>query len=271
MSTTAQAAVDWNQGVENAWSDVATFIPKLAAFLLILVVGYLVAKAVAKVLDKVLERVGFDRAVERGGVRQALSTSRYDASDLVSKVVFYGLMLLVLQMAFGVFGPNPVNDLLTDVVAYLPKVVAAIVIIVLAAAIAAGVKDVVSNALGGLSYGKALGTGAAASILTIGAFAALSQLEIAPMIVNGLFYGLLAVVVGSAVIAIGGGGIQPMRQRWEKALMKYDAEKPRIQQEMQAGRMQEQPGQVAGEGSAALTSSTTEMPVRTAPSDAPRL
>lgn len=269
MSTTLQAAVDWNRGVESAWSDVATFVPRLAAFLLILVIGYLVAKAVAKVLDKVLERVGFDRAVERGGVRQALSQSRYDASDLVSKVVFYGLMLLVLQMAFGVFGPNPVNDLLTDVVAYLPKVVAAIVIIVVAAAIAAGVKDLVSNALGGLSYGRALGTGAAASVLTIGVFAALSQLEIAPVIVNGLFYGLLAVVVGSAVIAIGGGGIQPMRQRWEKALTKYDVEKPRIQQELQAARAQEV-GQVAGEGSAALTTSTTEMPVRTAPSRATR-
>jgi len=272
MSTTPQAAVDWNQGVESAWSDVATFVPRLAAFLLILVVGYLVAKAVAKVVDRVLERVGFDRAVERGGVRQALARSRYDASDLVSKVVFYGLVLLVLQMAFGVFGPNPVNDLLADVVAYLPKVVAAIVIVVVAAAIAAGVKDVVSNALGGLSYGRALGTGAAASVLTIGVFAALSQLEIAPVVVNGLFYGLLAVVVGSAVIAIGGGGIQPMRQRWEKALMRYDVEKPRIQQEMQASRQQEEVGQVTSQGSAALTTSTTEttetteMPVRTAPS-----
>lgn len=270
MSTTTQAAVDWNQGVENAWSDVATFVPRLAAFLLVLVVGYLVAKAVAKVLDTVLERVGFDEAVERGGVRRALASSRYDASDLVSKVVFYGLVLLVLQLAFGVFGPNPVNDLLTEVVAYLPKVVVAIVIIVLASAIAAGVKDVVSNALGGLSYGRALGTGAGASILTVGVFAALSQLEIAPVIVNGLFYALLAVVVGSAVIAIGGGGIQPMRQRWEKALMTYDAEKPRIRQELQAARVQEPPGQVVGEGSAALATSTTEMPVRTPDSRAPR-
>ena len=58
-------AVDYGQGVSDAWSTVATFIPKLVAFLVILLIGWLVAKAVEKILDKVLERVGFDRWVER--------------------------------------------------------------------------------------------------------------------------------------------------------------------------------------------------------------
>ena len=80
--------------------------------------------------DQVLERVGFDKAVERGGVKKALATSKYDASDLLSKVIFYGLFLIVLQMAFGVFGTNPVSDLLKGVIAYLPKVIAAVLIIV---------------------------------------------------------------------------------------------------------------------------------------------
>ena len=61
-------AVEFEQGIEDAFSDVAAFVPKLLGFLVILVVGYLVAKAVAKVADKVLERVGFDKAVERGGI-----------------------------------------------------------------------------------------------------------------------------------------------------------------------------------------------------------
>ncbi len=52
----------------------------------------------------------------------------------------------------------------------------------------------------------------------IGVFAALAQLQIAPDIVNGLFYALLAIVVGSAIVAIGGGGIAPMRQRLERWL-----------------------------------------------------
>ncbi|MDQ3896204.1 MAG: hypothetical protein M3326_02955 [Actinomycetota bacterium] len=225
------AAVDYSRGIEDAWARVASFVPKFVGFLVILLVGYLVAKAVAKVFDGVLERVGFDKAVERGGVKKALAKSRYDASSIVSKLVFYTLFLLVLQLAFGVFGANPVSDLITGIVAYLPKVFAAILIVVVAAAIAAAVKEIVESALGGLSYGRTVAVGSSVAILTVGGFAALSQLQIAPAVVNGLFYALLAIVVGSAVIAIGGGGIQPMRARWEQALQKWDAERPNLQQQ----------------------------------------
>lgn len=58
------------------------------------------------------------------------------------------------------------------------------------------------------------------AILIVGGFAALSQLQIAPAIVNGLFYALLAIVVGSAVIAVGDEGIQPMQERWQQALQR---------------------------------------------------
>lgn len=225
------AAIEYSQGIENAWSDIASFVPKFLGFLVVLLVGYFVAKAIAKIVDKVLERVGFDRAVERGGVKQALSKSKYDASDIFEGV-FWTLFLFVLQLAFGVFGANPVSELLASVVAFLPKVFVAIVIVVVASAIAAAVKELVGNALGGLSYGPTLATAASVAILVLGVFAALNQLEIAPAIVNGLFYALLAVVVGSAIVAIGGGGIQPMRTRWEQALAKYDEEKTNVRREL---------------------------------------
>jgi hypothetical protein len=61
----------------------------------------------------------------------------------------------------------------------------------------------------------------------------LDELRIAPAIVTGLFYALLAVIAGSAIIAIGGGGIAPMRQRWEEALRRYDDEKPRLREQLQ--------------------------------------
>jgi hypothetical protein len=226
------AAIEFSNGIEDAWSSVAAFVPKFIGFLVVLVVGYFIAKAIGKIVDAALERVGFDKAVERGGVKQALAKSKYDASTIVSKVVFWTLFLFVLQMAFGVFGANPVSDLLASVIAFLPKVFVAIVIVVVASAIAAGVKELVGNALGGLSYGNALATGASVAIVVIGAFAALNQLQIAPAIVNGLFYAILAVVVGSAIVAIGGGGIQPMRTRWESTLAKYDEEKMNVRREL---------------------------------------
>jgi hypothetical protein len=267
--TTTIAAIDFGQGVEDAWSDVASFVPKFLGFLVILAVGYFLAKAISAIVDKALERVGFDRAVERGGIRQALAKSKYDASDLVSKVVFYGLFLLVLQMAFGLFGDNPVSDLIASVIAYLPKVFVAIVIVVVAAAIAAAVKEIVGSALGGLSYGRTLATAASVAILVIGAFAALNQLEIAPAIVNGLFYALLAIVAGSAIIAIGGGGIQPMRTRWEQTLARYDQEKPRVQQQMETagGRVRQRAVEVRERAEAELgtTDDTTRMPTDPTP------
>ena len=134
-------AVDFQGGLTSAWSNVITFVPKLAAALLIILVGYLIAKVVAGVLNKVLERVGFDRAVERGGVKQALARSKYDPSDIIAKLAFWLIFLVSLQIAFGVFGPNPISDLLQGLIAYLPNVFVAILIIVVAAAIAKAVTD----------------------------------------------------------------------------------------------------------------------------------
>jgi Conserved TM helix len=223
-------------GLGDAWSSVATLLPKLIAFLLILVIGYFIAKAVSKILDKVLERVGFDKAVERGGVGRALERSKYDASSILGKIVFYALFLFVLQLAFGVFGPNPISELIAGVIAYLPNVFVAILILVIGAAIAAAVKEIVEASLGGLSYGRGLAIGASVAILVIAGFAALDQLEIAPAIVTGLFYALLAIVVGSSIVAIGGGGIQTMRRYWERAAQRADQESSNIKQEAQGSR-----------------------------------
>jgi hypothetical protein len=267
-------AVDFQQGFTDAWSRVAEFVPKFLGFLVILIVGYFIAKAIGKIVDKVLERVGFDRAVERGGIKKALDRSKYDASSILGKLVFYALFLIVLQMAFGVFGTNPVSDLLTSIVAYLPKVIAAILIIVIASAIAAAVREIVRASLGGLSYGNGVASGAGVAILVIGTFAALDQLRIAPAIVTGLFYALLAVVAGSAIIAIGGGGIQPMRERWQGMLSKYDEEKPRLRSEMQGakGRVEDRAHEVAANVRTADTATPPAVgaPASTRPGTLPR-
>lgn len=232
MTTIAQ--VDVSQSVEQGFTTVLNFIPSLLAFIAILIIGYLVARVLQRVIAAVLERVGFDRAVERGGVKRALARTRYDASDLLGQLVFYAIMLLVLQMAFGVFGPNPISALLFGIIAFLPKIFVAVIIVVVASAIAAAVREIIDTAVGSLSYGALLANAAAVVILAIGIFAALNQIEIAPAIVNGLFYALLAAVVGVVVVAVGGGGIQPMRGRWESALSTLDQESGRIREEVAA-------------------------------------
>jgi MFS family permease len=215
-------------GASVAWANVMSFAPKFLLFLVVLIGGYFLAKFLAKMFDRLLERLRFDDLVERGGVKRVLAKSGYDASDVLAKLLFYGLFLFVLQFAFGIFGPNPISDLLTRVIAYIPNIFAAAIIVIIASAIAKGIKDILGVSLGGVSYGQMLAKAAGAAVLVVGIFAALDQLGIAPNIVRGLFYATLAVIAGSAIVAIGGGGIKPMQARWERALGKVEAEGPRV-------------------------------------------
>jgi hypothetical protein len=227
-------AVDFQGGIENAWSNVATFVPKLAAALLILIVGFFIAKIVSRVLDRVLERVGFDRVVERGGLRQALARSKYDPSDILAKIVYWTIMLFVLQLAFGVFGSNPISDLLQGLIAYLPNVFVAILIIVIAAAVARAVTDLLSSLLSAVQGGQLIGRGAGIAILVFAAFAALDQLQIAPRIVTGLWYAILAAVVGSIIVAVGGGGIRTMQRYWDQTASRAEQRGPELAQQARA-------------------------------------
>ncbi|MET8834475.1 hypothetical protein ABZV78_11230, partial [Micromonospora sp. NPDC004540] len=118
---------NFGDAVGDAFRSVMLFLPKAVAFIAILVVGWLIAKAVLKIVDKVLERVHFDRAVERGGIKTALARSKYDASDIVAKLAYYAVLLVTLQLAFGIWGPNPISDLIHGVVAWLPRAFVAIV------------------------------------------------------------------------------------------------------------------------------------------------
>ena len=75
----------FESGFKKALEEGALLLPKIGYFLLILIVGIFIAKFVQKILTKVLQKVGFDRLVERGGVKQALSKSKYDAASILAR------------------------------------------------------------------------------------------------------------------------------------------------------------------------------------------
>lgn len=211
-------------------TSIATFVPKLVVFLVILLVGWIIAKAIAKAINALLEKAGFDKAVERGGIKKALSGSKMDASDIVGKLVYYFLMLFVLQLAFGVFGPNPISDLLTQIITFIPSLIVAIIIIVVAAAIAAAVKTLIDGTLGGLSYGKVLSGLASAFILFLGVVAALNQIGVAATVTTPVLITVLATLAGVIIVGAGGGLIKPMQTRWESYLTKAEEEAPKIRE-----------------------------------------
>ncbi|WP_281180787.1 mechanosensitive ion channel family protein [Nocardia lijiangensis] len=221
-------AIDFQQGLSDAWSSIATFVPKLAGFLVILLIGWIVAKVVATVVDKVLERVGFDRLVERGGIEQMLARSKYDASDLIARIAYYAILLIALQLGFGVFGPNPVSDMLDGIVSWLPKAAVAIIILVVAGAVARAVREMVTSVLGGLSYGAVLGSSAAVFVWSVGIIAALNQIGVATSVTTPILIAALATVGGILVVGVGGGLVRPMQRRWDVWLRNLEEEMPAV-------------------------------------------
>jgi hypothetical protein len=223
--------VDFPATLQNGLAAVIAFVPLLLLALVILIVGLIVAKLIQKAISKLLTRVGFDRAVERGGIKKALDRSGVDASDIVAKIVYYALVLFVLQFAFGVFGPNPISDLLAAIISYIPKILVAIVIVIIAAAIAAAVKSLIQGTLGGLSYGKVLANIASIFVLFLGVTAALNQVGIADTVTTPILITVLAIIGGVLVVGVGGGLIKPMQVRWDSWLHTAEAEAPAIKEQ----------------------------------------
>jgi hypothetical protein len=127
-----------------------------------------------------------------------------------------------------VFGPNPVSDIISTIISWLPRLLIAAVIVVVAVAIANAVYDIVHNALSQFSYGKLLGRAAQVVIIALGVIAALSQIGIAMSVTMPVLIAALATVGGILVVGVGGGLIQPMRERWERMLNKAESEGTRV-------------------------------------------
>ncbi|TDC50660.1 hypothetical protein E1258_26290 [Micromonospora sp. KC207] len=234
QKTLAVGQVDIGNALTDMWRSVLLFVPRAIAFVVILVVGWLIAKAVLKIVDAALERVGFDRAVERGGIRRALERTKYDASDILAKLAYYAVLLFTLQFAFGVWGPNAISDLIRGVVSWLPRAFIAIVIVVVAAAIANAVRDLVTGFLGGLSYGRVLADLTAVFILALGVIAALNQVGIATTVTTPVLIAVLATVAGILIVGVGGGLVRPMQNRWEGWLDRAAAESRALREHRQA-------------------------------------
>jgi hypothetical protein len=226
--------MDLGGAVTDALRAVALFVPKLLAFVAIVMIGWLVARALQKVCTAALHRIGFERAAERGGLHRMLARSPYDASGVVGKLVYYAVLLIALQIGFGVWGPNPVSDLIQTVIGYLPQVAVAIAIVVIAASIARAVRDIVGTALGALTYGRMLATGASYCVLGVGGIAALNQIGVAVTVTMPILVAVLATVGGICVVGIGGGLIRPMQQRWERILSQAETQSRQINQHAKA-------------------------------------
>jgi hypothetical protein len=239
-------SVDFGSGFTDAFGSVMKFVPKLLAFLVIMIIGWLVAKLIAKVADRLLRKVGFPKLIHRSGMHNALQGSKTDGTGLIVKILYYAIMLMVLQLGFGVFGANPISDMLRGIISWIPKAIVACVIIIVAMAVARAVRDIIMGAIGGASYGKMVATVAWAFIAALGVIAALSQAQIATSVTGPVLTAVLAALAGVIVVGVGGGLVMPMKERWERWLSAAESESTNVKAHVgayQQGRADAQAGQ----------------------------
>jgi len=212
------AGVDWTGGLSSMWNTFTDWVPKFVGFLAVLIIGWIVAKVIGRAVESVLRRVHFEQVMERAGMARALERSKYDAPKLVGMLAKYIIALIVLQLAFGALGSNPITNVLQGIINWIPRGVVALAIIVVVAMIARVCRDLVTNMLSSLSYGRTLGNLTALAIMALGVFAALGQAGIATSVTGPLLTAILATVAGVIIVGVGGGLVRPMQQRWERML-----------------------------------------------------
>jgi hypothetical protein len=210
------------EALTQLWRTAADIAPKVALFALLLIAGYIIARLIRSGVTNVLMRARLDHLLNKAGLNNNHDTN---GSAIGGLFAYYAVLLITLQLAFGVFGDNPISHLLTSVIAFLPRLLVAIALVVVAALIANAVRTLIINALGALkSYTKVVATIAHAAIIALGAIAALGQVGVATAVTLPVLVAALATAAGILIVGVGGGLIKPMQQRWENYLSKAEAE-----------------------------------------------
>ncbi len=224
-----------NETWQNILNSLGDWVLKVVGFLVILFIGWIISRFIGRIVDRGLAKVGFNRMAERTHLRRW--TGSYEPSALVGKIAYYAALLFTFQIAFNVFGPNPVSDIIDTIIAWLPRLLVAAVIMVVAIAIANAVFDIVRNALSQFGYGKALARVAQVGIVVLGAIAALNQIGIATTVTMPVLIAALATVAGILIVGVGGGMVRPMQERWERMLNKAESETMRVSSSMRDNSM----------------------------------
>ncbi len=212
---------DWGTSIFTALSNavnlILTFIPKLIGFLVILIVGLIVAALLARAVTFLLRKVGFDRMSNRIGLtrfEQRMGV-RMDTAGILGKVVYWFIVLIFLVPAADALGVPAVSNILNELVAYIPNVFVAILVLFLGALAGTVVGDLVRGAVASANIGNPnLFAGIVRwAIIAFAALVALEQLKITPDLINELFGAVVLALAIAFGLAFGLGG-QEAARRW---------------------------------------------------------
>jgi len=237
MSTTVQA-FDIGNSFQQSVDSIFTYLPKILAFLIILIVGYLIAKVIKGVVNKVLDKVKVDDKLRKGKAGEFVGKMSPGGrpSHLVGAVAFWVIFLFALSSAIGALQIPALTTFMDEVLGYLPNVIAALLILVVAAVIAGAVVAAVQKTMGDTPTGKLVETVVPALVMAIAVFMILTQLHIAPQIVIITYAALLGMLALACALAFGLGGRDVAAQMWSSAYQKGQEQADQVKADAQTGK-----------------------------------
>src|SRR5918994_5189094 len=208
------AAVEIGDSLQRGLDNLIGFLPKLIGFLIILAIGYIIARIVKGVVTKLVEKVGTDRAMHTGSTGDYVNrvAPGFKPSSAIGTIVFWFLFLGAVAVAVSQLGIAALDNFVAAIGGYLPNVLAAVLIFVAAVALSGAVGGLVARTMGDTPTGKVVGSVVPVLIMAIGTFMVLDQLQIAPQIVTITYAALLGGVFLAMALAFGLGGREVARE-----------------------------------------------------------
>jgi hypothetical protein len=205
-------------------------IPKIIAFVLILVIGWFIASLIAKGVAALLYKVKFNQLAERAGVAGFMQSMGTDASGFLAGIVKWFIRLITLVVAFDALGLPAVSEFVQQVLLWIPNLVVALVVLVIggiaAKALSTFVKGTVEKA--GLGNPAVLATIASVAVWAFAVIIAVNQLGIGEALVNILFMATVGALALAAGLAFGLGGKETAGQLVQEWYVKGKEAAPKM-------------------------------------------
>ena len=204
---------DWGEALflslTNALNSFLAAIPLVIAALVIIVIGWILSNILARIVREILERAGADRLfAEHGGAVYGRRSGGFQPSVVASEVVKWIVRLIFLVAAANVLGMPQVSLLLNQVLLWIPNLLVAAVILLVAPLLARFVRGAIEVGAGQMGFSNAslLGRIAEIAIVAFAVLVAINQLGIAADLINILFIGVVAAISLAFGLAFGLGG-----------------------------------------------------------------
>jgi hypothetical protein len=226
------AVLDWEtlivEPVRTMLSKIMGFLPTLLGALIILIVGWIIAKLIRQLIDKFLQIVRFDVLADKTGISEVLRKGdlKISAREVVSTLVYWLIIIMVLIMTVDALGLPKASDVLTALFGYIPNVIAALLVIVVAIFLASFVSGIVHTAAGNAKMPRPelLAGISRWTIIVFAATIALTELGIAPLLVTTTFNIVLGGIVLALALAFGLGAKDAVA-KWLEEMKQKCAEK----------------------------------------------